>query len=103
MFRFENITRGVSKGRWAGLTVLVLAYFAYHALSGDSSLAALKRLEAKESAFMLQAEQVAVRREFLEQRIAGLSSAVVDIDLLEGQVRKRLGFVHSDEVIVLLN
>ena len=51
---------------------------------------------------MAEAELVKHERTDLEARIALLRESSIDPDLLEEQVRKRLGFAHPDEVVVFL-
>ena len=86
----------------AGVWLFLFGYFAFHAFQGDNSLAALKRLEAQELELADLAAQVAAERQALEARTAKLSNRTIDPDMLEEQVRLRLGFTHPDEVIVFL-
>ena len=51
---------------------------------------------------MAEAELVRSQRFDLETRIALLKESSIDPDMLEEQVRKRLGFAHPDEVVVFL-
>ena len=81
----------------------MIAYFAFHAFQGDNSLAALKRLEAQEQELAVLASSVRADREVLERRTAMLSNVSIDPDMLEEQVRRRLGFTHPDEVVILLS
>lgn len=88
---------------WAtGVSLLFVVYFGIPALQGDSSLSALKALEGQEQALLSQAADVRSQRDAMELRITKLGGSTLDPDLLEEQVRKRLGFVHSDEVILFL-
>ena len=86
----------------AGVWLFLFAYFAFHAFQGDNSLAALKRLEAQQQELTAVAHDVAAERAALEARTAKLSNRSLDPDMLEEQVRLRLGFTHPDEVIVFL-
>ncbi|MCJ9428779.1 FtsB family cell division protein [Kordiimonas marina] len=82
--------------------VFLGAYFAFHAFQGDNSLGALKALDRQQVVLAAEAAKVAHQRAVLEARTAKLSGKAVDPDMLEEQVRLRLGFVHPDEVVVLV-
>lgn len=86
----------------AGVWLFLFGYFAFHAFQGDNSLAALKRLEVQEQELFALAADVAAERAALEARTAKLSNRSIDPDMLEEQVRLRLGFTHPDEVVVFL-
>ncbi|MFC4347646.1 septum formation initiator family protein [Kordiimonas lipolytica] len=81
----------------------MVAYFAYHAFQGDNSLAALKRLEAQEADLTVLAQDVGAERAALELSTSRLNNRSIDPDMLEEQVRQRLGFTHPDEVVVFLS
>ncbi|WP_020398924.1 FtsB family cell division protein [Kordiimonas gwangyangensis] len=86
----------------AGVWLFLFGYFAFHAFQGDNSLAALKRLEVQQQELSALAEDVAAERAALEARTAKLANRTIDPDMLEEQVRLRLGFTHPDEVIVFI-
>ena len=79
-----------------------MAYFVFHAFRGEFSLPALKLLQQQEVTLIAEAELVRHERSDLESRIALLKESSIDPDMLEEQVRKRLGFAHPDEVVVFL-
>lgn len=80
----------------------LIAYLVFHAFQGEYSLPALKQLQQQETALLAEAILVRAEREALESRIALLKESSLDPDMLEEQVRKRLGFAHPDEVVVFL-
>lgn len=94
---------GVGRNWMAGFWLFLVAYFAYHAFHGDNSIHALRALQAQEQDLLLVAEAVRADREFMEQQTAALSRTSIDPDMLEEQVRARLGFTHPDEYIVIAN
>lgn len=102
MKRVGKISRHLSQAWLAGVWIFLVAYFAFHAFQGDNSLAALKQLEAQEVELALLADDVRQRRLVLEQRTAALSGVSIDPDMLEEQVRRRLGFTHPDEIVVFV-
>lgn len=84
-----------------GLLLLLVAYFSFHAFNGEGSIHALRALKEQEIELQALASSVSEHRAYLEHRTASLSGPVIDPDMLEEQVRHRLGFTHPDEVIIL--
>ncbi|MBL4837411.1 MAG: septum formation initiator family protein [Kordiimonadaceae bacterium] len=103
MERIARISRSLTQSWATGISLLFVVYFGLPALQGDSSLSALKALEGQERALLSQAADVRAERLAMQHRVEKLGGSTLDPDLLEEQVRKRLGFVHSDEVILFLN
>ncbi|WP_074519316.1 FtsB family cell division protein [Kordiimonas lacus] len=103
MKRVGKISRHLSQAWLAGVWIFLVAYFAYHAFQGDNSLAALKRLEAQQVELAALASDVGAVRAALELRTSRLNNRSIDPDMLEEQVRQRLGFTHPDEVVVFLS
>jgi cell division protein FtsB len=81
---------------------LVILYFLNHALFGDAGLLTLDDIRARQE--VLAAERVALdrRREQLDRHIALLDPRGADPDLADELVRRQLGVVRPDEVIVPL-
>lgn len=98
-----NITRRYGHTWFTSFCLLLVAYFALHAFQGNGSISALKELELQKQALLVEAEQVSGQKVFLEKHVAKMGGASIDPDLLEEQVRGKLGFTHPDEVVVLLN
>lgn len=82
------------------LTVLMLAYFGYHALEGDHGMKAWLRLTAEKAQLSETAADVRARREAIENKVALLKPDNLDPDLLAERVREMLGFSHENEVIL---
>ncbi|WP_374763898.1 FtsB family cell division protein [Yunchengibacter salinarum] len=97
-----RIKRHVKDVWLAGVWLAVMGYFAVHAFQGDNSLSVLKTLEARESALAEKAAHYQATRARLERRVSHLGGSRIDPDLLDQQVRAKLGFQHSDEVVVFL-
>ena len=98
-----NISRAAGQAWLTGVWLFLLAYFSVHAFQGDSSLSALKGLEAQQLALTGEALAVAEVRHTLENHVARMGGGELDPDLLEELVRKKLGFTHPDEVVVFLD
>lgn len=101
MKRIGNIFQGLGRSWQAAFWMLLVAYFAYHAFNGANSISALKELQVQEQELLLLAQSVRAERVMMEDRTGALSGSTIDPDMLEHQVRVRLGFTHPDEVIVL--
>ncbi len=94
--------QGMGRNWMAGFWVFLVAYFAYHAFHGDNSIHALKALQIQERELTALLQDVRSKRVYLETKTAALSRRSVSPDMLEGQVRAKLGFMHPDEVIIML-
>ena len=81
----------------------VVGYFVFHAHHGARGLEAKREL--KREMFELNDELAALKAERTswEKRTSMLRSDTIDYDVLDGQVRQTLGFVHKNEVVILLN
>lgn len=84
------------------LCVAVIGYFAYHALIGPTGLLAWggyarERVQLEEKAAQLSAE-----RARLEQRNQLLDPRKVDPDMADELVRRNLGLVRPDEIVIPL-
>lgn len=81
--------------------MLVVGYFAYHAVHGERGLFALWRLEQK----VAEAEQlhdvVDARRQHLESRVRLLHPDSLDPDMLEERARAMLNFARPGEYVFI--
>jgi cell division protein FtsB len=79
----------------------VLAYLGLHALNGNHGIYAW--LKEKRRLEVQQQELAALRdqRMAMEHRVALMSNKSLDLDLLEEQARKVLGYSAKDEFILL--
>ena len=82
------------------LLVGVIAIFAHSGLQGDLGLAAFG--DAREQAKRMEAELAALEAEHkaLANKVRRLSTAYLDLDLLDERARDVLGLVRGDEVVV---
>ena len=81
--------------------VLVLGgYFAFAALQGENGI--FRRIQINDQAIALQRELDALNAEIAEMRniTRRLSDSYLDLDLLDEQARKVLGYVRGDEIII---
>lgn len=91
----------LAKAFGPALIILTLAYFAFHAVQGNYGLTALKDLDNQLALLKPQAEEVKDHRAELEANVDRLRPDNLDPDMLDEQVRRRLGFSNPREVFVL--
>ncbi len=80
--------------------LVAIAYFAFHAVAGNTGLLQWREYRAEHAALTAQAAQVAAQRAALERQTALLDPRHVDPDLADELVRRNLGVVRPDEVVV---
>lgn len=85
-----------------GFTGFAMAYFAYHALSGSKGVWALYRLSGDIEQAQKQLDVVRADRLAMEARVKGLYVKSLDMDLLDEQARRQLGYASKDEVVMYL-
>lgn len=84
------------------LCLLIGGYFLMHAASGPSGLMALDGIRAEKARLEAEQRALAEQKKVLEQRIALLDPSGADPDYVDELVRRQLGVVRPDEVIVEL-
>ncbi len=82
--------------------IVVTAYFTFHAIAGNTGLIAWQGYKAERVAVERQAARVAVQKAALARQVDLLDPRHVDRDLADELVRRDLGVVRSDEVILPL-
>lgn len=84
----------------ATVTFSLAAYFTFAAIQGDFGL--LRRIQIEAEAADLRAELARIEAEVaaLENKTRRLSDTYLDLDLLDEQARKVLGYARPDEIII---
>ncbi len=80
--------------------VALVAYFSYSAIQGPYGMLTLFNVETKEAHLQVQLDNLVAQREEAVNRTHRLSDGYLDLDLLDEQARKVLGFIRGDEIIV---
>ena len=75
-----------------------VANFAYHAIQGDFGLFSIIASEAEERALTTELSEAQAERSKLENRVARLGAAYLDLDILDETARGALGLIRTDEV-----
>lgn len=101
MEKIQNILFHLGRVWITGISFVVIAFFAREAFQTENGLPALRKLSAQKAFVMAEYEQVKKDRLLLEKRVDLMDASRVDPDMLEEQVRSKLGFVAKDEIILL--
>jgi len=100
MLSLHRYSEALKLGTFGVFIVLGCAYFFFAATEGPFGLYEKGRIEADE--LMLQAKRdiLVVKRIETENQTRRLSDTYLDLDLLDEQARKVLGYVRSDDIIL---
>ena len=79
-----------------------IIYFIYHALAGNRGIFALIDITYKIEESYNKLDAIRAERINLEHRVSLMSDKSMDLDLLDEQSRKVLGYAKEDEVILFL-
>lgn len=81
---------------------LVFVYFSYHLLSGQNSIFAMMRLEQQFTELQAKADDLRAERLKMEDQVGMLYSKSLDLDMLDEQARRVLGYTRPDEIVYFL-
>ncbi len=82
--------------------IIIIVYFAVHAVTGNTGLIAWQGYKAQHAAVAAEAARVAADKAALARQVALLDPHHVDRDLADELVRRDLGAIRADEVILPL-
>ena len=82
--------------------IVVMVYFGFHAVTGNTGLFAWQGYKIERAVADERAAEVRVEREVLVRQVALLDPRHVDPDYADELVRRNLGVVRPDEVIIPL-
>ncbi len=94
----SNIKTVLSNLIW----ICIAGYFVYHIIIGGRGVISWTILSRE--ADQLESELISLKseNEFLGNKIKGMRSDSLDLDLLEEQAEKILGFCRAEDIVVLL-
>lgn len=92
----------MSRAALPAVCLLVAGYFGSHALIGNTGLLALDDIRSHRAEVAARHAQLVERKAELERDIALLDPRGVDPDYADELVRRHLGVVRPDEVIIPL-
>ncbi len=79
----------------------LICYFGYHIISGGRGILAYFKLNSQISSLQSELELVRMERLGLEHNANLLKSESLDLDLLEEQAKKILGYAKPQEVVII--
>jgi len=85
----------------AAIGSLVVGYFAYHAIQGDSGFRAMVELQTGVDELAAESDALRDERQAWEKRAAQLRSESLDPDMLEERIRRVLQFTGPNEYVVM--
>ncbi len=83
--------------------LLIVSYFAYHAIEGEYGLAAHARLQDRRAALTQELAAVRGERQKLERQVSLMRSQSLDADLVDERARRALNLAHRNEVVIFLD
>jgi cell division protein FtsB len=83
------------------MAALIFGYFGTQAYKGDYGIRSNIRLQNKAVELEKELIKVSKKRIILEKRVALLRNGTIEKDMLDEQVRRSLGMVDMDDVVLL--
>jgi len=83
-------------------TLLIMGYFAFHALNGQYGTRAHIVMKLKIEELEAQYDQRKKVRVRLEERVALLAEGTMERDMVDEKIRRQLNMASKDEVVILL-
>jgi len=80
----------------------VVGYFVFHAHHGARGLEAKRELKEEIAKLTEELDTLKTERASWEKRASMLRADAIDYDVLDEQAREVLGYVHKNDVVVLL-
>jgi cell division protein FtsB len=93
----------IRRAAWPAVALLVVGTFAGHAIAGQNGLFAWRGYSEQLEARKVELAALEAERSQLRHKSALLDPRKADPDLAEEMVRKDLGMVRADEVVVPLD
>jgi cell division protein FtsB len=96
-------TKNTSLGRFVVpvLSVVLTAYFAYHAWSGRYGIESMRRLEEDSVQLEFELAAIKLRRQSLEAKVMLLRDGTIERDMLDEQARNALNVIKADELAIM--
>ena len=82
-------------------TLLICAYFGFHATHGQYGTRAHLVMKARIAKLEARLDATIARRAVLEARVAALQDGTIEKDMLDEQIRAQLAMSHADEIVLL--
>jgi cell division protein FtsB len=79
---------------------LVVLWFGYYAVMGQRGIVAAQRIEAEIAQAAATLDTLRAERAEMENRADHLRSVSLDLDLVDEQARRTLGYGHPDDLVI---
>jgi cell division protein FtsB len=100
-FKSRHFQRLTQKAIAPFLGLFVIGYFIYHSIQGERGILAWVQLQERLEHAVDYLNETMNERQLLEEMVQDLRPESINRDLLEQQVRLKLGYIHPDEVVIL--
>ena len=85
------------------VTFFIFIYLVYFLLNGQRGLFKYFYLTKQNSSYNFTLADLKVKNDYYSDRIKRLQPNTVDLDFLDEQIRKKLGFVDKNELVIILD
>ena len=85
------------------ITFFIFIYLIYFLINGQRGLLKYFYLTKQSNINNFSLTNLKVQNEYYIDRIKRLEPNTVDLDFLDEQIRKKLGFVNKNEMVIILN
>ncbi len=100
MPRSSPLRQMLARAGWPALVILVMGFFAYHAILGPNGILAYRDYQRKLAQRSLQYACLNKVRAEMRNRVELLDPRHADPDMVDELVRRKLNVAHPDEFIV---
>ena len=85
------------------ITFFIFLYLVYFLVYGQRGLLQYFYLSKQNQEYNERISQLTSENQYLSNRIKKLQPNTVDLDFLDEQVRKKLGLIDKNEIVIILN
>ena len=85
------------------ITFFIFLYLVYFLIYGQRGLLQYFYLSNQNQEYSDTLAQLTSENQYISNRIKKLQPNTVDLDFLDEQVRKKLGFIDKNEIVIILN
>lgn len=82
---------------------IAVVYFGHSLVSGKRSIISYFKMEKELDVAEAKLEKLSKERESLDRRVKLMRSNSLDLDLLDEQSRRFLGYADEDEIVIFLD
>ena len=85
------------------ITFFIFLYLVYFLVYGQRGLLQYFYLSKQNQEYNKTIDQLTLENQYLSNRIKKLQPNTVDLDFLDEQVRKKLGLIDKNEIVIILD